>query len=128
MCHVPSRLVILTLWNMPVEYGNPKRWWMVTVAEDNFEPTFVNDNVCYIRGQLEVGGETGYRHWQVLIYLKQKKRFTWVKHLFHESAHIEPITNIPASLDYVWKDDTSVEGTQFEMGHRFLIVLMHAYD
>lgn len=38
-----------------------------------------------------------------------------VKALFTNDSHLEP-TRSAAAVDYVWKEDTRVEGTQFELG------------
>lgn len=105
---------------------------MVTIPIDNFNLDSLHvdspftQNIAYLRGQQEEG-ETGYRHWQMVLYLKDKKRFNTVRHYFHDSAHIEPVDNIDASLDYVWKDDTHIVGTKFEHGNSFILRLL-AYD
>lgn len=38
-----------------------------------------------------------------------------VKKIFGESCHAE-LSRSSAATDYVWKDDTRVDGTQFELG------------
>lgn len=46
---------------------------------------------------------------------KKKLRLRGVKSLFGDSCHAEP-SRSDAALAYVWKEDTRVEGTQFELG------------
>lgn len=69
---------------------------------------------CYIAGQQELS-DTGYRHWQLVAYYKTKQRLRTVKSDFSNTAHCEPCRS-DAARDYVWKDDTAVEGTRFEIG------------
>ena len=58
-------------------------------------------------------------HWQLVIYFKDRKRLGALKSIFGEHAHFEP-TKSSSAEEYVWKDDTRVEGTQFELGCRSL--------
>jgi len=67
-----------------------------------------------IRGQLELAA-SGFRHWQVVVRLKQKQRLSGVKKLFPSETHAEP-TRSAAALAYVWKEETRVPGTQFQLG------------
>lgn len=112
-----------------VGLNTQKRWWMVTIPIADFHLQLLNDdndftnNISYLRGQQEEG-ETGYRHWQMVLYLKDKKRFNIVRQYFADSAHIEPVDNIDASLDYVWKDDTHIVGSKFEHGNSFILRLL----
>jgi hypothetical protein len=112
-----------------VGLNTQKRWWMITIPIDNFNldvlqmDTDFTKNLTYLRGQQEMG-ETGYKHWQMVLYLHDKKRFNTVRKYFHDSAHIEPVDNIDASLDYVWKDDTHIIGTKFEHGNSFILRLL----
>lgn len=132
MSHDPPRLVTLALRIM-VGLNTQKRWWMVTIPIAHFNLDLLNDhsefteNICYLRGQQEQG-ETGYHHWQMVLYLKNKKRFNTVRLYFHDSAHIEPVDNIDAALDYVWKDDTHIIGTKFEHGNSFILRLLAYYE
>lgn len=58
-----------------------------------------------------------YLHWQVLVIFKKKIRLAGVKRVFGDYAHCEPSRSAAAD-EYVWKDDTSVEGTRFELGSK----------
>lgn len=64
---------------------------------------------------MEEGGNTGYRHWQLLAVFTKKVRLQGVKSVFGEQAHAE-LSRSSAASDYVWKEDTRIEGTQFELG------------
>ena len=44
---------------------------MFTIPESGFDPDQIPDSIQYVKGQLEVGHETGYRHWQLLIVFKR---------------------------------------------------------
>lgn len=61
-------------------------------------------------GQLEQGeGGTEYRHWQLVLVHGEPIRFSTLKKKL-PTAHVEPVRDLPASLAYVQKDDTRVEG------------------
>lgn len=103
---------------MPTSQG---RYWMLTipVTTGGWEPNSLEsglpDGVHYIKGQEEEGAETGYRHYQVVVYFRRKVRIRAVKSVFGEGVHCEP-TRSDAAREYVWKEDTRVAGTQFEYG------------
>lgn len=90
------------------------RYWLLTIPHASYTP-YLPPGVAYIKGQLECGAETGYLHWQVLVTLKRKLRLGGLKELFGASIHAEP-TRSEAASDYVWKEETRVDGTQFELG------------
>ena len=64
---------------------------------------------------MECGNETGYLHWQLLLAFKKKITLRGVKELFGNGIHAEP-SRSDAALAYVWKEDTAVQGTRFELG------------
>ncbi|AYP28919.1 MAG: putative viral replication protein [Cressdnaviricota sp.] len=70
------------------------------------------DGCCWIRGQRETG-EGGLDHFQVCIALSRKQRLSWVTARF--KGHWE-LTRSSAARDYVWKEETRVDGSQFEYG------------
>lgn len=90
------------------------RYWILTVPHADFVP-YQPPNVVYIRGQLERGGNTGYLHWQLMVAFKKKLRLGGVKQIFGCTCFAEP-SRSDAANSYVWKEDTRVEGTQFELG------------
>lgn len=92
------------------------RYWLLTIPHHDFLP-FLPTNVVYLRGQLERGNNTGYLHWQLLVAFNSKVRLNAIKNTFGQSCHAE-LSRSSAADEYVWKDDTRVEGTQFELGKR----------
>jgi len=70
--------------------------------------------LAYCKGQREIG-DGGYEHWQVLAVFTRKVRLPQCKGCFCESAHCEPSRSVAADA-YVWKEDTAVAGTRFELG------------
>jgi hypothetical protein len=92
-------------------------YWILTIPQHDFTP-FLHPGVQYIRGQLELAA-SGFLHWQVLVVLKSQQRRSWVKTNYGTSCHAEP-SRSEAADDYVWKEDTYVEGTRFEIGSRKL--------
>lgn len=99
---------------MPRQPYAQARYWILTIPHADFTP-YQPPTVQYIRGQLERGDNTGYLHWQLLVAFQKKLRLGGVKHIFGSTVHAEPGRS-NAVLEYVWKEDTRVEGTQFELG------------
>jgi len=93
------------------------RYFMLTLRWEDFTP-FLPNGVQWIRGQLELGAG-GFLHWQVCISLPKKKTISYVKTIFGDTCHVE-ITRTDAAEQYVWKEDTRVQGTQFELGRKLL--------
>lgn len=93
------------------------RYWLLTIPVNDWTvPDEWDPLVQYCKGQQEIG-EGGYHHWQILLALKSKQRLLKTKSLFCNSAHLEP-SRSEAADEYVWKDETAVEGTRFEYGER----------
>lgn len=91
------------------------RYWIITSPHHLFTPWLPNS--CeWIRGQLECGNESGYLHWQLVVCFKRKQRLGGVKSVFGP-VHAE-LSRSAAANEYVWKLDTYVEGTRFELGER----------
>lgn len=88
-------------------------FWMCTIPHRDFTP-YLPPQCAWIRGQLELG-EGGYLHWQLVAGFKNKATIGQVKQVFGTTAHPE-ITKSELANDYVWKEDTRVDGTQFELG------------
>lgn len=72
---------------------------------------------AYIKGQMEEGGQTGYKHWQLLVVSEKKITISRVKYTFGREAHVEP-SRSEAADEYVWKEETRIEGTQFQLGSK----------
>lgn len=92
------------------------RYWLLTIPQNDFVP-YLPPGIAYIKGQMETGSETGYLHWQVLAIFDGKVRLASVKRIFGERIHAEPTKSVAAE-EYVWKEETRVDGTQFCLGTR----------
>lgn len=93
------------------------RYWMgtlnTTYANDF---TFWNpDIMSYLIGQKEIGGNTGYEHWQFVVHFKTAIRLRQAKSYFVPQVHLLK-TNSAAAHAYVHKDDTAVPDTRFTYG------------
>jgi len=95
-------------------------YWIGTVPVEIWAPESVSplcSAVAYIRGQQEIG-ESGYHHWQLFVQFRRNVRLARVKELLQSgTGHWEP-TRSQAAEEYVWKEDTRVPGTQFELGRK----------
>lgn len=90
-------------------------YWLLTIPYDKWAvPQVLHDEIRYLKGQQEIG-EGGYHHWQVLCIMKKKARINHVKTLFCNEAHLE-LTRSEAANKYVFKEDTRVPDSQFELG------------
>ncbi len=89
---------------------------MLTIPMADWHPEELPDGIAYIKGQGEEGA-SGYLHWQVLVVSERSVRLRFIKSCFVDTAHCE-LTRSAAADDYVWKDDTSVDGTRFELGEK----------
>lgn len=90
-------------------------YWILTIPHDKWEqPLSLPDWANCLMGQLEIG-ESGYRHWQLLVALKKKTTATGVKKLFCNEAHVE-LSRSAAAKQYVHKEETAVAGTRFQLG------------
>lgn len=96
---------------------NPQaKYWILTIPHASYTP-YKPPGVKYIRGQLEQG-ESGFLHWQIVLELERKRRLPFLTELFGP-VHCEP-SRSSAADDYVWKEDTRVDNTQFELGQKTL--------
>lgn len=91
-------------------------YWMLTIPQHYFVP-YLPPGVEYIKGQLESGSEGGYLHWQLLVVLSRKGTLRTMQNLFGLQGHYEKTRSAHAD-EYVWKEETRVEGTQFELGFK----------
>lgn len=92
------------------------RYWLLTIPQNSFTP-YLPPGVSYIKGQLEKGEESGYLHWQLLVAYPKQVRMRTLKTCFGDSAHLE-LSRSDAADAYVWKEETRVAGTQFELGKK----------
>lgn len=76
---------------------------------------YLPERCKFIKGQTE-RGEGGFLHWQIVVHFERNVRLNAVREVFGP-FHAEP-TRSEAAEDYVWKEDTRVEGTQFSLGKK----------
>lgn len=89
--------------------------WILTIPANDWNvPVSLPAELTYLRGQMEEG-EGGFRHWQVYCVLGRKSTLGVVKAIFTASTHCE-LTRSQAARDYVWKEETRIPETQFELG------------
>lgn len=98
------------------------KYWILTIPHANFTP-YLPPGTQYIRGQLESGTESNFLHWQLVVCFTTKRRLAFVRTTFGPH-HAEP-TKSRAAMDYVWKEDTRVAGTQFELGELPIVRSKH---
>lgn len=91
------------------------RYWILTIPHADFLP-YLPPNCSYIRGQLERAA-SGFIHWQIVVAFKSKQRLRAVKLTFGNTVHAEPSKSSAADA-YVWKDDTAIPTTRFELGSK----------
>lgn len=90
------------------------RYWIATVPYDLWSPYLVPGSE-YVKGQAEVG-ESGYKHWQFIIYFAKPKTLAFVKtKLGLNECHLEATRSSRAEA-YVWKEETKVPNSEFEFG------------
>lgn len=105
--------------------GNPQaRYWLGTIhhghltnstVESWSPPTMLPTGVLWMRGQKEVG-EGGTLHIQLFVSFAKKVRLNTVKATIG-NGHWEPSRSDHAE-QYVWKEETRVPDTQFELGQK----------
>jgi hypothetical protein len=88
-------------------------FWLLTIPAHEFTP-YLPLPCQWIKGQLEVGSSSAYRHWQVCVAFKKKVSLKQVRECFGP-VHCE-LSRSSAANAYCWKEDTSVSGTRFELG------------
>lgn len=96
--------------------SNVGKYWIATVKDSEWTPpSTLPKGVAYLKGQLEEGGTTGFRHWQFVIGMVGNTRLSGIKKTFPVTGHYE-LTRSSAANEYVCKDETSVPGSRFELG------------
>jgi len=92
------------------------RYWILTIPHHGYVP-YLPKTVVFVKGQLEKAPTTGYLHWQMVCVFAKNVRLSGVKSVFGDGVHAE-LSRSSAADAYVHKEDTSVEGTRFELGQR----------
>lgn len=101
-------------------YSKPARWWIGTIpysSEYGLSGRLGDPVIRYAVGQREVGGESGYEHWQVCVNFTRPVRLSAVVKIFGSGTHWEP-TRSEAALSYCVKEDSAVPDTKFEYGKK----------
>lgn len=93
------------------------RYWLGTLY-DWTVPAELPVGCIWIRGQQETCPTTGRLHHQLIAGFSKPQRLAGVKRLI-APGHWEP-SRSDAADSYVWKEDTRVAGTQFELGRKAL--------
>jgi len=94
------------------------RYWAYTIPANSPSVPGLYGIFDYTKGQKEEGERTGYIHWQVYGYSKKKVSRQQIYRAFgFSSFDLEP-TDSKAYIEYVWKEDTRIEGSQFEIGEK----------
>lgn len=94
------------------------KYWLGTIHENHGiwePPSELPTNCCWLRGQQE-RGEQGSVHWQLFAAFNKKIRLNGVKACIG-NGHWEP-TRSSAAEEYVFKENTAIEGTRFELGEK----------
>lgn len=86
--------------------------WLGTIPHYGFVP-FLPPGCSYIKGQLEEGAG-GFLHWQLIVWFARKQSIRGVRGIFGD-FHFE-LSRSELAEQYVWKEDTRIPGTQFELG------------
>jgi len=93
------------------------RFWILTIPGTDFvPPESLTPPTNWLRGQKEIGA-SGYEHWQIVVGYSRAVRITHLKKQFGPTGHYE-LTRSAAADDYVFKEETRVQGTQFELGSK----------
>lgn len=93
------------------------RYWICTIPREDWEPV-LPQAACWVIGQPEIG-ESGYRHWQLLVAYPSKKTLGQVKQSFGIPGMHAEASRSSAAETYVRKEETR-DGEPFEFGQRQL--------
>jgi len=87
-------------------------FWILTIPHEHFTP-YLPPGVVWSKGQLELGSG-GFLHWQILVAFGKKESLGSVRRMYGP-YHAE-LSRSEAAAAYVWKDETCVAGTRFDLG------------
>ncbi|GAC77779.1 replication protein [uncultured marine virus] len=87
-------------------------FWILTIPHHGFTP-YLPVSCQWIKGQLE-HADSGFLHWQIIVAVRKKTSLSGITNTFGP-YHAE-LSRSSAAGDYVWKEDTRVAGTQFQLG------------
>lgn len=94
------------------------KFWLGTIFSPHpaFPISECPPGVSYIKGQTETCPTTGREHYQLVVCLSSRGTLATVKRLFGGNAGHWERSRSTAANAYVWKEETSVDGTRFEFG------------
>jgi len=96
---------------------NVGRIWIGTLAYTAADDiSGKSESFAYAKGQQEIGVEGGYHHWQFVVWMGKPCRLSALKKIW-ATGHFE-LGRSSAAEEYIWKDDTAVAGSRFEIGRR----------
>lgn len=97
-----------------------KRWCFTINNPTDSDKFWESDDVIGVTQYLilqEERGENGTLHWQGFIYLKNKKKLTWLKNHINQRAHWEIARGKDQEArDYCRKEETYTGGLRVEIG------------
>ena len=102
---------------MPTPHG---KYWFITVGAEYFKPVQAmcpRRDLTFMKGQREIGENTGFDHWHFSVGFSKEKTMAQVKEYFCKEARCE-LSRSDAVDEYVWKENTRVEGTNFCWGRK----------
>nr|WAE42759.1 MAG: replication associated protein [Cressdnaviricota sp.] len=91
-------------------------FWCFTLPADPPWVPCLPEGMSWLKGQRETG-EGGYEHWQLVGAFTKKVSLKGARGVFgiNFRPHCE-LSRSEAANDYVWKEDSRIEETQFEFG------------
>jgi len=96
------------------------RYWMLTIPHEHYTP-YLPPGCVWSRGQLECG-EGGFLHWQFISVFDKKISLATIRRIYGP-FHGE-LTRSESAKEYVWKEATRVDGTQYEIGRLYNVSLI----
>lgn len=106
-------------------------YWILTIPSESWIPRLEN-GWQYCKGQEERGrgctcgytpencscpeDRNRYRHWQVIVHLERKGSIASIQSILGFTGFHAELTRSKHAEEYVWKEDTRIDGTQFEFG------------
>lgn len=97
--------------------SSPARYWLGTLYNWTV-PTDLPEQTNWIRGQQEKCPTTDRLHHQIFVGFSKPQRLAAVKRIIG-AGHWEQSKSAAAEA-YVWKEETRVAGSQFELGAKAL--------
>lgn len=95
----------------PNNSGRQARHWLLTLHQPDWSPPSeqLPQHMVWLRGQKEIGSNTGAVHWQLFASYDRPVRLAKLKKDFGNTVHAEP-SRSEAAAHYVWKEDTAIAG------------------